>query len=169
VTNSGTTGTLTIGGTATNPSIDINFPASSGGTGFTWSTAGPNSTDSGPDIINPLNWTNSVGPGAANGPQGGYAFVPTACSVKSLFVAGINVTDPGYTGADTVTVVVQHNGTSTSMSCAVAIANGQSTSTTTCLTTSHTFSVAVGDTLSYSVTQTNSNPYEQLGTTLVCE
>jgi len=142
---------------------------SGGSSGFTWTSAGPNTTDTGPDIYSPVNLSNNVGPSASYGNQAGYAFAPVACTVKSLFVAGINVPDPGYTGADKITVTVQHNGTNTSMSCAVSIATGQTSTTTTCSDTTDTFSVAAGDTISYSISQTNATPYEQIGTTLVCE
>ncbi len=184
VTTSGSTGTLSIGGTATNPEINVNFPASSSSSGFTWSTAGTNSTDDGPDIANPLNITNFTGPSNINeGPTAGYAFVPTACTVKSFFLAGIYVAVSGYSGNNTISVTVQHNGINTGMSCSIAVTNGNTSTAATCLDTNNTFTVAAGDTLAYAITQTNqatytngnqtggntTGPYNQIGTTLVCE
>ncbi|MGA2352085.1 MAG: hypothetical protein ABSF70_16745 [Terracidiphilus sp.] len=167
-------GTASITGTPANPVINVNFPASSSGTGFTWSTAGANSTDPGPDIMNPLNLANQSDAGGAVGPQDGYAFVPETCTVKSLFVAGIFVTDSGFSGANTITVTVRHNGSNTSMLCAVTIADSQTGSASTCTTTTGQFGVVEGDTLAYSVTQSNqpvngNGPFNQIGTTLVCQ
>lgn len=176
-------GTLTVGGSATNPQIEINFPASSGGTGFTWSAAGPNSVDNGPDITNPLNISQFSGPSNTLGTTAGYAFVPTACTVKSIFLSGIYVTISGFSGNNTITLRVRHNGTDTSMSCSVTIGNGATATAETCSNTSNTFTVEAGDTLAYDITQTNqgtytggaqtggnpNGPYNQIGATLVCQ
>ncbi|MGA3049799.1 MAG: DNRLRE domain-containing protein [Terracidiphilus sp.] len=180
-------GTLTVGGTAANPILDINFPVSSGGTGFTWSAAGPNSEDNGPDITNPLLLTSFSGPSNTFGATGGYAFVPAACTVKSLSVAGLYVTAPNLSGTNTIAVTVQHNGTNTAMSCSITIASGDTGTVEKCSDTANNFTVAVGDTLAYSITQTNegvytnsggspsctggncTGPFNQVGTTLVCQ
>ena len=155
-------GTLTITNSTTTPTIAINFPAGSG-SGFVWNASFANTQDDGPDYYSPI----SGGNGAAY-EGAGSTWTPSACTVRSLKVFATGVPDPGYTGADQITVTVEHNGANTSMSCTVDIANGQ-TSTTTCSNTASTFSVAAGDRIEYVVTQSDTSPYDQIGAILTCD
>jgi hypothetical protein len=177
VSNSGSSSAAVFNFTIPKGATGDTGPAGPAGTftGFTWSSAGGNSIDNGPDITNPLNLEEFSGSSNSNGTTAGYAFVPLACTVKSIFLAGIYVTISGYSGANTISLTVQHNGTNTSMSCSITIPNGDTTTVEKCLDTNNTFTVAEGDTLSYDITQTNqepvnaTGPYDQIGTTLVCE
>jgi hypothetical protein len=154
--------------------------------GFTWSSAGFNSGDNGPDIVNPLAMSSFSGPSNTLGATAGYAFVPTDCTVQSLYFAGIYTTSPTASGTNTIDVTVRHNGTNTEMSCSITIDNGATTAAQKCTDTTHTFTVAEGDTLAYSITQTNegiytgspspsctggncTGPFDQIGATLVCQ
>jgi hypothetical protein len=136
--------------------------------GFTWTSSGANTGDNGPDYYSPTNLSNQSSLSSGLSQQAGYAFVPTACTVSSFFLAGTFVTDSSFTGDDTVSMTVMHNGSNSGMSCSISITNGQTT-VSTCSTTSGSFSVSAGDSLSYYSTQSNgTGPYVQLGTTLVC-
>jgi hypothetical protein len=81
VTNTGSTGSLSIGGTTANPTINVNFPASSGGSGsgFTWSTSFLNNAD-GTQYVAPI--------GGGNGSNNqwydsalAFSAAPSACTI----------------------------------------------------------------------------------------
>jgi hypothetical protein len=157
-------GTLTVSNaTPSAPVISINFPVSSGsGTGFVWNTSFASSGDDGPDYYSPIGGNGYPYTGA------GSTWTPSGCTVKSLQVFGTSVADPGYTGADALTITVEHNGTNTSMSCSIAIANGQ-TSTTTCSDTGHNFTVNAGDRMEYVITQNDPTTFDEIGAILTCQ
>jgi hypothetical protein len=87
----------------------------------------------------------------------GVLYAPAACNVSSLAVHAFIQSG----SSDTTTFVVRHNGSNTLMTCAVAAGS-------TCTDISHTFSVAVNDTIEYAVTQTNGSPTLFYSTQLIC-
>ena len=89
--------------------------------------------------------------------------VPAACTVAYLKVGAYNYFG---SGSDTTTFAVLKNGVATSMSCSVVTAAGAKA---TCADTSHTFSAAGGDTLTLTISQTNSIPYVLYTTSLSCQ
>jgi hypothetical protein len=89
--------------------------------------------------------------------------VPATCTVAYLKVGAYNFFS---TGSDTTTFAVLHNGGSTSMTCSLTTAAG---ARATCADTSHTFSATGGDTLTLTLSQTNSNPYVMYTTSLACQ
>jgi hypothetical protein len=170
VTTSGYIGTVSIGGAAINPTININFPASSGSSaGFVWTTSFQVSTDVGPDNVNPL--TGAIGIVPTSGTQmPEFAFAPVACTATSLQVYAAEV-GPLYLQA-AITVTAQDNGTNTSMSCQLTPSQG-SLPASSCSST-NTFSINAGDEIQYSLTQISPPPpgtssFGQIGTTLTCQ
>jgi hypothetical protein len=167
VTTSGATGTVSIGGTATTPTININFPASSAG--FIWTTSFQAPTDFGPDNVNPI--TGAIALVAGSGTQTPeFAFAPLACIATSLQVFAVEVGTPSLQGP--IVVTAQDNGTNTSMSCQLQ-PNLPGSTASTC-SSLNTFSVNAGDTIQYSLTQifpppTSTTAFVQVGTTLTCQ
>jgi hypothetical protein len=167
VTTSGATGTVSIGGTATTPTINFNFPASSAG--FIWTTSFQAPTDFGPDNVNPI--TGAIALVAVSGTQTlEFAFAPVACTATNLQVFAVEVGAPSLQGP--IVVTAQDNGTNTSMSCQLQ-PNLPGSTASTC-SSLNTFSVNAGDEIQYSLTQTSTPPtgtaaFVQVGTTLTCQ
>jgi hypothetical protein len=154
-------GTLTIS-TGNTPAISINFPTSSGSsTGFIFIanilSPGDTNTDYGP----PLGGVYSLAPVSG----GGDVYIPSSCTVSSLNIRGL-VVQAG--AADSTTFVVQHNDVNTSMGCVVNTSNSLG-NTGVCSDTTHTFSVTAGDFIDFQISQTNSTPYVNYSTELVCK
>jgi hypothetical protein len=169
VTTSGSTGTVGIGGTATTPTININFPASSGSSaGFVWTTSFQASTDRGPDNINPLTGAVGIVPTSEiQLPE--FAFAPVACTATSLQVYAAEVGLPFPPGQ--IIVTAQDNGTNTSMSCQLEPSLPGFLPASSC-TSTNTFSVNAGDEIQYSLTQffpPTLGTFAQVGTTLTCQ
>ncbi|WP_158789026.1 DNRLRE domain-containing protein [Granulicella sp. L46] len=169
VTTSGSTGTVGIGGTATTPTININFPASSGSSaGFVWTTSFQASTDRGPDNINPLTGAVGIVPTSETQlPE--FAFAPVACTATSLQVYAAEVGLPFP--PDQIIVTAQDNGTNTSMSCQLEPSLPGFLPASSCIST-NTFSVNAGDEIQYSLTQffpPTLGTFAQVGTTLTCQ
>jgi len=146
VTNSGSTGTLSIdNSTPTNPKIDINFPASSSSTGFTWLSNYQNQTLTGPFFTAPAGGSSSQYES-----QLAFSSVPSACTVKSLQVYGITTDNSGSSTvpeAETTTFTVYLNDSAKSMSCNVTTTSTAG-DTSSCSDTTHTFAVTAGQRLS---------------------
>jgi hypothetical protein len=155
-------GTLTVNNTTPSaPVISINFPASSGSTGFIFVanvlSPGDTNTDYGP----PLGAVYSLAPISG----GGDVNVPSSCTVESLNIRGL-VVQVG--AADSTTFVVQHNDVNTSMGCTVNTSNSLG-NTGVCSDTTHTFSVTAGDFIDFQIIQTNATPIVNYSTELVCK
>jgi hypothetical protein len=168
VTTSGSAGAVSIGGTATTPTININFPAGSGsgGGGFVWTTSFQAPADMGPDTVNPLTGAIALG---TQTPQ--FAFAPMACTAASLQVFAAEVGPQVPPGP--ILVTAQNNGTNTSMSCSVEPNPPGFFPATSCTSTA-TFSVNLGDEIQYSIIQpfppqTGDGAFVQVGATLTCQ
>ena len=136
----------------------------SGGSGFSLFGVNINSQDNNADYYPPAGSTSStdyaLGANAAT--------APTACTVSALYVRGAE-TLSAYTGSDTSILTVFHNGAATAMTCNL-VNNGGFNSIATCNDTTHTFSVAAGDSLEYRITQTNgAGVGVQYSTSLLCK
>ena len=91
-----------------------------------------------------------------------FSAVPVACTVSAL---NVGVNNYITAGADTTTITVYKNGVATPMTCSVST-NGNASS---CQDTTHTFSVAGGDMLSLSFSETNINPFNKITIGLICQ
>ena len=98
----------------------------------------------------------------ASSTEGNFAVVPAACTVSALNVGANNYYSAG---SDTSTITVYKNSAATSMSCSVTTDGAGSS----CSDTTHTFTVAGGDILSFAYRETNINPYVKLSTMLICQ
>jgi Collagen triple helix repeat (20 copies) len=169
VTTSGTTGTLSISNATTTPTLNINFPASSGSsTGFTFSGSLLNEAE-GTAFMNP------VGLSAQGVSQLAFNVAPATCTVRSLTVNSITNNSISPIIVDTTAFTVVRNDVPTTMTCSItnATANG---STASCSDTTHTFGVTQGDRISlrYAESLTDGNlimdfDMVSYGTTLVCD
>jgi hypothetical protein len=82
-------------------------------------------------------------------------------------VAALNVGVNNYNtpAADTTTITVYKNTVATTMTCSVNTdGNGAG-----CTDSTHTFSVAQGDSLALGFSETNSNPFNMVTVGLVCQ
>ena len=154
-------------GTATTPTISINFPSS--GASFVWTTSFQVSTDVGPDNINPL--TGAIGIVPTSGiqlPEFAYApwrVPPPACRSMRPKLGRLYPQAP-------ITVTAQDNGTNTSMFCQIMPC--QAGFPASSCSSTNTFSVNAGGEIQYSLTQMIPPPprassFGQAGTTLTCQ
>ena len=93
--------------------------------------------------------------------------VPLACTVNSLAVGVLTTTTSG-SGTDSAVFTVYHNGSVTSMKC-TASTGATSGNKGSCSTTSNTFSVSAGDTLSIQLTESDFAPIYEYGSSLKCQ
>ena len=98
----------------------------------------------------------------ASSTEGNFVVVPAGCTVSALNVGANNYYSAG---SDTSTITVYKNSAATSMTCSVTTDGAGSS----CSDTTHTFTVAGGDILSFAYRETNINPYVKLSTTLICQ
>lgn len=139
-----------------------NWAGVSPGSSFAWLNNIINAVDTSTYYLAPL--TGGPFDSPTQTPGVGALESPASCTVRSLTVhAIVQATD--YS-PDATTYVVRHNGSNTPMSCTVTMP-AYGTGVYAC-TSTNSFFVAAGDTLEYSVTQTNSNPYIFYSTLLVC-
>jgi hypothetical protein len=142
-------GTLTIGGTTSNPTISINFPAGSGASSATsldlLSTFNDGGNDTGTLFYSPFG-ANVPGSATPFSNMVSQLIVPSACTLQNMFVAvqtglrGSGTT----TGTATLTMVTGNGPTSTLITCTTgAIANTVG-ATTNCSDTTHTAPIAAG-------------------------
>jgi hypothetical protein len=157
-----------------------------GPTGVTGATgpAGSGSSTSSFDFNSNFNNGNYVGSPLFFSPLGGepvnnqgapsqstssnnIAFVPVACTISALN-ASANTVTANSGSADSATIKVFHNGSLTTMSVTLStgVTAGSKGSATT---TSNTFSVVAGDTLSLQLTETNFSPIYFYAVTLKCQ
>lgn len=147
-------------------------PTGSGGSGFAWVGNIINSEDTDLHYMPPTS-TYSITGTLQNTPGTGIIISPVACTVKSLIVRSILQTAASNNGADTTTFVVRHGTgaatpSDTSMTCQVTNSTGNSS----CSDTTHTFTVAVNDTIEYSIIQSYQNgglPALFYSTQLLCQ
>jgi hypothetical protein len=133
-----------------------------GSGGFTWLGNFLNAQDMGTTYyVSPLNTAPLVGTYQQTAGVGD-TLTPSACTVKSLTV---NAQVGTQNGTDDTVFVVRHNNTDTSMTCTATVSPGNGS----CSDTTHTFTVAAGDTIEYAVTQDNANPSLYYSTRLVCQ
>jgi hypothetical protein len=168
VTNTGSTGTVSIGGTVAVPTINVNFPASSGSSaGFTWSGSYLNAAQ-GTVFMNPM--------GASSQAVSQLAFnaAPATCTVRSLTVNSITNDSISPIIPDTTAFTVFHNDVATAMTCSITNATNNG-STASCSDVADTFGVTQGDRISLRVVEslTNGNSVFDFdmvayATTLVC-
>jgi len=171
-------GTLTVGGTSANPILNVNFPASSGSSGFTWIGSNENAgsqaggtTSTGylsPVASGTQVWINTL---ASANPGSGATLVPAACTVGrlQLLLVGNTISDGS---PDTATFTVRHNGSPTSMSESLTLSNTSAGHQISGTTTGGAFTVAAGDYLEYQVTETitsGKNPVVVYSTILTCD
>lgn len=149
------------GVTGANGSNGATGPTGSAGSGFAWVGNFVNSSDTNAAYVAPTS-TYQAGISGGETTGTGVLYAPAACTVKSLSVHAIVTTS---SGSDTTTFVVRHNGSATAMTCGITITSG----TGSCSDSTHTFSVALNDTIEYMVTQTNSGPTEWYSTQLLCQ
>jgi len=143
-----------------------------GATGATGAT-GPAGTFTGFQYVNSFfensdtgTYYMSPGPGGvatSSLPNGNIAFATAACTVRSLVVYAYVYSG----GPDSSTLTVRHNGAPTSMTCTVAT-TATAGSRASCSDTTHTFTVAAGDTLEYANSHTNATAFTDLGPVLTC-
>ena len=126
-------------------------PGSGAGTTFYFS---PTITSYGTDIAN-----FTV---IASAEQANFLSSPVACTVAALNVGVNNYNSPG---ADTTTIRVYKNTVASAMTCSVNT-DGNAAG---CTDSTHTFSVAQGDSLALSFVETNSNPFNMVTVGLVCQ
>ena len=93
--------------------------------------------------------------------------MPLAGTVSSLNL-GVLTSTNGSGSSDNAAILVYHNGSATSMTCTAttAVASGSKGS---CSTTSNTFTVVAGDTLSLRLTESNFGPIYQYASSLKCQ
>jgi Collagen triple helix repeat (20 copies) len=151
VTNSGTTGTLSVSNATTTPTLNINFPASSGGsTGFTFSGS-YNNASLGTVFMNP------VGFASQDVSQLAFNTAPATCTARSLTVNSItsNAISPTIF-VDTTVFTVLRNDALTSMTCSITNATTNN-STASCSDSTHTFAVSQEDRISLQVAESLTN------------
>jgi hypothetical protein len=155
--------------TAANTAGSGNEPGTSGGasdwagvspgSSFSWSGSILNAADTSTYYIAPTSGVQfstvySETPGV------NVLYSPAVCTVRSLSVHAIVQTAGG---SDDTTFVVRHNGSDTSMTCSVTVTSGNASCSST-----NSFFVSAGDTLEFSVTQTNGSPIIFYSTLLTC-
>jgi len=89
-------------------------------------------------------------------------FSPIACTMSGLFVAAKNYQT---IGANTMTITIYHNTSPTSLGCTLTTDGN----TQTCTDPVHTFSVAVGDSISIAYEETDSNPIDVITVQMKCQ
>jgi hypothetical protein len=171
VTNSGSTGTLTVTNSTTTPTFAINFPASSGGGGAVFTTQ--MSLVNGmtgeavntfyffdPIVSNPTAAANHTA--IASSTQANFFPAPASCTLNAL---NVGVNNYNTTGSDATTVTIYKNGSATTMSCTVNT-NGSGSS---CSDTTHTQTIAGGDQITVAWKETDMTPFNKTSIALLCQ
>jgi hypothetical protein len=143
-------------------------PAGTGGSsGFAWVGNIENASDTATYYTAP---TSTTGLSSVNGETSGAGdlYVPAGCTVSGLYVRSQEVF-AGNVGTDSTTFVVRHNGAATSMACTVNNNVATVGATATCSNTANTFPVVAQDLIEFEITQTDSTPYLNYSTELVCK
>jgi hypothetical protein len=143
-------------------------PSGSGVNAVTFVTefVNPGSSANTTFYLSPIAHTGSPSTAAnnviASATESNFSAMPVACTMSAL---NVGVNNYNTSASDTTTITVYLNQVATTMTCSVTT-NGNHSS---CRDTTHTFSVAGGDSISLAFIENNATPFNKITVGLVCQ